>query len=101
MLLLAGCGGSQSKSTTEESATTTTRPARTARPQLAELLSVPAVGRIYGRCAPSQRRWTIKFVNDAAATDGITYRVGSTRPLSVQLDPGQALDWKLEPGRYT
>jgi hypothetical protein len=100
-LLVVGCGGSQSKTVTRTTLATVTTAANTPGPQLGELLSVPAVGRIYGRCDPGKTRWTIKFVNEALATDGVTYRVGSGRPRSSIVNPGQTLVWQLTRGRYT
>jgi hypothetical protein len=68
---------------------------------LGELLSVPAVGRIYGRCDPRDTRWTIEFTNGAPATDSVTYRVGSGRSQTVLVDPRRAVVWKLAPSQYT
>lgn len=99
-LLLAGCGGS-SRTGTHQQTTTTTRPASVSSP--AELLSVPAVGRIYGRCKPGDRRWTIEFAAAPnAATDSVTYHIGSARPRTVNINPGNApLTWRLVPGQFT
>jgi hypothetical protein len=82
-VLLTGCGSSP----------------RTRTDRLGELLSVPAVGRIYGRCSPVERRWTIRFVADANAGDEVTYRVGSARSHSLEIAPGQALTVRLAPNR--
>jgi hypothetical protein len=101
ILLVAGCGGSQSRTVTQTKTTTITTTVTTPGPQLGELLSVPAVGRIYGRCKPGESRWTIKFVNDALATDEVTYRVGSGRAHSSTVNPSQTLVWNLAPGRFT
>ena len=69
---------------------------------LTELLSVPAVGRMYGRCKPGDRRWTIEFAPSNAATDSVTYRIGSARAKTVNTGPGQrALVWRLAPGEFT
>jgi hypothetical protein len=64
------------------------------------LLSVPVVGRIYGRCRPGEPRWPIEVLNDGAATDIIIYRVGAAPPRRVSLNPGGALTLQLVPGRY-
>ena len=101
MLLVVGCGGSPSKTVTQTKIATVTTAGHTPGPQLGELLSVPAVGRIYGRCDPGETRWTIKFVNQARATDGVTYRVGIGRPRSRIVNPGQTLVWTLPRSRYT
>jgi hypothetical protein len=86
---------------TQPRTVTVPAPFRTAGSPHGELLSVPAVGRIYGRCNPGDPRWTIKFVNDSPATNGIAYRVGTTRPRAVGIDPGHALTLKLAPGQFT
>jgi hypothetical protein len=99
--LLVGCGGAQSKTVTQTKIATVTTAAHTPGPHLGELLSVPAVGRIYGRCDPGETRWTIKFVNEALATDGVSYRVGTGRPHTSIVNPGQTLVWQLTRGRYT
>jgi hypothetical protein len=49
----------------------------------------PAVGRIYGRCRPGDRRWTIEFAPDNVATDSVTYRIGAGRPRTVNTRPSQ------------
>jgi hypothetical protein len=80
--------------------TTATPPS--APSSLAELISVPAVGRIYGRCRPGDRRWTIEFVASNVATDSVTYRIGSARPRTVDSGPGQqTFTWRLAPGKFT
>ena len=68
---------------------------------MAELLSVPVVGRIYGRCKPGDPSWTIRFIADGSATDGVTYRIGTSRSHSVGVNPGKTLTWDLVPGRFT
>src|SRR5438270_12495235 len=100
-LLLCGCGESSRESPPPPPARTVTTPPSPARAHLGELLSVPAVGRIYGRCNPGDRRWTIRFINDAPATDSVTYRVGTGRSRTVRVDPSRALAWRLVPSQYT
>lgn len=99
-LLLAGCGGSSPRHTGKPQPTEAMAPS--APSTLAELLSVPAVGRIYGRCKPGDRRWTIELAPGNVATDSITYRIGSAQPRTVLTGQGQrALTWQLVPGRFT
>ena len=89
-LPLAGCAG-RSKAHTSRPVTSS----------LGELLSAPAVGRIYGRCKPGDPRWTIEFVAGQTATDTITYRIGSGRSRTVSTNPRvQALTWRLVPNRF-
>jgi hypothetical protein len=70
-LSLAGCGGSSHRHTGQPK-TATARPPSTS---LTELLSVPAVGRIHGRCRPGDPRWTIESAPSNVATDSVIYRV--------------------------
>ena len=100
-VLLCGWGASRQHSASGHSTRTVTTSFRGRRLATGEVLSVPAVGRIYGRCDPADRRWTIKFSNDAPATDGVTYRIGTGRSQMVAVDPGEVLVWKLVPSRYT
>jgi hypothetical protein len=65
------------------------------------LLSVPVVGRIFGRCNPGDVRWTIEFINQSGATDAVAYRIGNGRSHSVGINPGQTLTLQLAPGQFT
>jgi hypothetical protein len=61
----------------------------------------PAVGRIYGRCRPGDRRWTIEFAPDNVATDSVTYRIRAGRPRTVNTRPSRrALTWRLVPDQF-
>jgi hypothetical protein len=101
-LLISGCAGASRTSrepTHRPSATASGATAVASSP--AELLSVPAVGRIFGRCAPGDRHWKIEFVPSNAATDSVTYRIDSARAHTVHAQPGgKALVWRLVPGRF-
>jgi hypothetical protein len=97
LTLILGSCGSTSKTLTR----TTSRTTPAATTPSGELLSVPAVGRIYGRCKRGDPRWTIRFEASQIATDRITYRVGSGRSRTVSTEPHlQALTWMLTPGRF-
>jgi hypothetical protein len=98
-LLLAGCGGSSHTGTPGPGPTSA--PAGSPSPPLAELLSVPAIGRLSGRCQPGEAHFTIEFIAAPAATDSVTYRVGSARPRTVNLNPGKTLVWRLAPRKFT
>lgn len=97
-LVLAGCGGSSPKRTGR---TKTTTPKSSSVPSSrGELLSVPAVGRIYGRCQPGDRRWTIKFVPAPnSATDSVSYRIGSARRHTLNT-VNDTLTWRLVPDQF-
>jgi hypothetical protein len=99
-LLVAGCGGSTSKTSTHVRTVTVPAPVRTPGSPHGELLSVPAVGRIYGHCHPGDPRRTITFLNDSPATDGIVYRADTGRPRTVSIDPGHTLTLKLAAGQF-
>lgn len=97
-LVLASCGGSASHTTTVTTSTTRTV-AKSASPAMGELLSVPAVGRIYGRCKPGESPWPVRYVNDTRVTDAVTYQLGGGHPRTVSLNPGQTLTLRLVPGQ--
>ncbi|MGI8413592.1 MAG: hypothetical protein ACR2LV_09020 [Solirubrobacteraceae bacterium] len=102
-LLLVGCGGSSPTVVHQPRATASSTGRSPFISSTAELLSVPAVGRIYGRCKPGDRVWTIEFAAaPQTATDSVTYRIGSARPRAVETGPGrETLTWRLVPGRVT
>lgn len=101
LCLLAGCGGSSTKTVTRTQTVTVPAPFRTGGAPHGELLSIPAVGRIYARCNPTDRRWTIRLLNDSPATDGVAYRVGSDRARDLGIEPGHALTLSLVPSQFT
>ena len=97
-LAAAGCGGG----TKTVSVTTTAPPATrtvTVPPSASdEVLTIPAVGRFYGRCPRGARVWTLRFVVPAdAATEFIRYRIGEGPPRDLKLDPGGAVTVHLVP----
>jgi hypothetical protein len=65
---------------------------------MSELLSVPAVGRIYGTCAPGARRWTVEFVAAPTTSERFTYRISGSPRLTFKLSPGQVVTLQLVPG---
>lgn len=71
----------------------------TSDPRLAEVLSVPEVGRFFGRCAPGSPQWRLRFVNDAGADDLVISGSGKTRR-KADVRPGAALTWELTPGKF-
>lgn len=100
VVLVVGCGDSRTATVTRTDTTTISRPAPASKPRAGELLSVPAVGRIYGRCNPGDARWTITFVNDSPASDGVSSQIGAQRSREHVVNPSQTLAWTLVPGRY-
>ena len=99
--VLAGCGGSRTLTVTRVTTETVSKPSPVPKVRAGELLSVPAVGRIYARCDPSKGHWTMTFLNDALASDSVTYRIGTQPARRSVVNPGQAVAWTLLPGRYT
>jgi hypothetical protein len=74
---------------------------RSARPSsTGELLSIPAVFRIYGHCKPGTSPWPIRLVATGSATVGVSYRVGAGRPRRVLINPGSTLTLRLVPGVF-
>jgi hypothetical protein len=107
VLALASSGGSGSSSPhpstssrPTSSTPTSSSPQVTAPPGLAEVLSVPAVGRFYGRCALSEHQWTLQFVADPVANDVVVYRIGGDHARRAQVPPRGVLTWHLKPGAF-
>jgi hypothetical protein len=112
VLALAGCGGSSHSSSSSPSPTSATSPSSTsstptsstpggtAPPGQSEVLSVPSLGRFYGRCALTEHEWTLEFVADPVANDLVVYRIGSGPPHRAQVPPHGALTWHLRPGAF-
>lgn len=102
-LLLVGCGGSSPTVARQPRTTASSTGRSPSISSTAELLSVPAVGLIYGRCKRGDRVGTIEFaVGPQTATDSVTYRIGPARPRTVDSGPGsETLPWRLVPGRFT
>lgn len=64
------------------------------------MLSVPALGRFFGRCALSEHQWTLQFVATPVANDLVNYRIGSGRTQRANVPPGGVLTWHLTPGAF-
>jgi hypothetical protein len=92
-LVLTGCGGGS-----HPSKTTTPAP-RAANP--GEILSVPPVGRFYGRCPLGAKQFTLTFIAAPNADDGVAYRLGSGPPRTVDVRPRARLTWHLTPRVFT
>jgi hypothetical protein len=60
-----------------------------------EILAMPAVGALYGRCPPSEKMWRLELVNNTPATDRLVLRVGGSPTKRVVLQPGYELPWRL------
>jgi hypothetical protein len=104
--VVAGCGATAGHQTTDSRSTATTVGGSATASSPDELLAVPSVGRIYGRCAPGARRWTITFTG-STATDSVTYRIGSGRTRTLEVGEGvpaaqggPALTLELVPGQF-
>jgi hypothetical protein len=104
-LAIGGCGGTPGAN---DPRSTATAAASGVFSLPGELLAVPAVGRIYGRCVPGAHRWTITFTGGRTATDVVTYRIGSGRARTLEIglgvpagQGGQRLSFELVPSRFT
>src|SRR5689334_14615863 len=95
VVLVAGCGGARTVTVTRTVTGTISAQLPVPKPRGGELLSVPAVGRIYGRCTPGAAHWTITFVNDASASDELSSRIGAQRSRDNVVNPTQTLVWTL------
>jgi len=62
-----------------------------------EVLSLSGLGTFEGRCPRGARSWTLRFVNVDAATDTVSYRVGTGARRTVNVDPGTAITLHLIP----
>jgi hypothetical protein len=107
-VVTAGCGGTTLKYAANPRSTKTTAGPAAPASLLGELLAVPAVGRIYGRCEPGAPHWTITFTGAPTATDLVTYRIGAARARTMEIGQGvpaaqgrSELTLRLVPGQFT
>lgn len=64
-----------------------------------EVLSLAGLGTFQGRCPRSAQSWTLRFVSDnAEATDTVSYRIGTRPRRTVNVNPGNAITFRLVPG---
>lgn len=93
--MLSGCGGNNKQQ--PRTVTVTSRSvAPSARPD--EVLSLSGFGTFQGRCPRDARLWTLRFVVDAAAaTDTLSYRIGTSHRRTVNVDPGNTITFHLIP----
>jgi hypothetical protein len=99
-LALAGCGGGirAGKRSPAASATSTSSLALSSPP--GEVLSIPSVGRFYGRCPFGARSWTLRFVAGPIADDDVTYRLADGPARRVDVRPRGTLTWELSPRAF-
>jgi hypothetical protein len=63
-----------------------------------DVLSLSGLGTFEGRCPRGARSWTLRFVVDRdTATDTVSYRVGTSARRTVNINPGNALTFRLVP----
>jgi hypothetical protein len=62
-----------------------------------EILSVAGLGAFRGRCPASAPSWEVRFLADAGATDTVSYRVGTGRRRTVNINPGGVITFRLVP----
>jgi hypothetical protein len=62
-----------------------------------DVLSLSGLGTFEGSCPRGARSWTLRFVVDIAATDTVSYRVGTRARRTVNINPGNALTFHLIP----
>ncbi len=92
--MLSACGGNSKRQ--PRTVTVTSRSVTpSARPD--EVLSLSGFGTFQGRCPRDARLWTLRFVVDAAATDTLSYRIGTSRRRTVNVNPGNTITFHLIP----
>ncbi len=93
---ISACGVSHIPTTPVASSVASSPVAPSSRPY--EVLSLSALGTFQGRCPRGARIWTLRFVVPrGAATDAVKYRLGSARGRTVEVNPGDALTFRLVP----
>jgi hypothetical protein len=91
--LLSGCGGSHNQRA--HRSRTVAPESVTHRERAPEVLSLSGLGTFEGRCPRGARSWTLRFVDDAGATDTVSYRVGTGARRTVNV--GNAITFHLVP----
>jgi hypothetical protein len=92
-----GCGGSSKTVTVTTHAPSVTTSSTTMSPSN-EVLAVPTIGGFYGRCPRGAGVWTLHFLVPAtSASDTITSKIGSGALRRAQVNPGQAVTFRLIP----
>jgi hypothetical protein len=91
---LSACGGGHNHGATTR--TVVSRPViHVARTD--EVLSVSGLGVFEGRCPRRARSWSLHFANVDEATDTVSYRVGTGARRTVNVDPSNAITFRLVP----
>jgi hypothetical protein len=60
-------------------------------------VSLAGLGTFIGRCPRAARSWRLRFVDDAQASETISYRVGTGARHTVNINPGNAIGFQLAP----
>lgn len=89
---VSACGGDHT-----QPHRTGTAPSRLAIPSgpSIDVLSLSGLGVFEGRCPRGARSWRLRFVNVDAATDTVSYRVGTGGRRTVNVDPGGSITFRL------
>jgi hypothetical protein len=92
---LSACGGGHTQAVRTVTVVSHT-PANS--PRTGDVLTLSGLGTFEGRCPRGRASWRLRFINVGSATDTIAYRVGAGVRRSVNVDPGNAITFRLVPG---
>src|SRR5437763_11344748 len=62
-----------------------------------EVLSLAGLGTFRGSCPRAAHSWALRFVDDAEASETVSYRVGTRPRRTVNVNPGNAIVFHLVP----
>lgn len=91
----SACGGGHKQRT--HRAGTVTSGSATSSERQNDVLSVSGLGTFEGRCPRGAHTWTLRFVATGAATDTVSYRVGTGGRRTVNVNPGKSIAIHLVP----
>ena len=94
-IMVSACGASHERRANRTGTTALVSDARSAHQD--EVLSLAGLGTFKGRCPRGARSWTLRFVDNAEANETVSYRVGTGPRLTVNVNPGNAVTFRLVP----
>lgn len=92
---LAACGGGH-----KQPVRTVTVGSRTVANSagLGGVLTLSGLGTFEGRCPRGGASWRLRFISVGAATETLSYRIGAGVRRTVNVQPGNAITFRLAPG---
>lgn len=91
---LAACGGGHKQSVRT---VTVASPTAAGSARTGDVLTVSGLGTFEGLCPRGGASWRLRFIADVA-TETISYRVGAGVRRTVNVEPGNAITFRLAPG---